>query len=452
MKTRIKRSVAVAIAMCAVLSVLGCGDSGIASNAVAPGGNLGGPADAGWFSAWGTAIYTTYPNGPLTMGGISVSTGVFVGNEAVNQSFRMVIRPSTGGIRVRVRFSNAFGTQPLVLENVVIAQRAAPTGPAISANTPLTFAGARSIRIPVGEEVVSDGADFSFAAGQDLAVSFHAPEATGPMSWHSEAFSLQYASLPNSGDVTGDTSGLSFININRGWFFLSGLDVQADPATLLPGRATPPTIVIFGDSITDGFGSAIELNARFPDLFAQRLQAAGITAGVVNMGINSNTVLSNDEPLTRGLPGVQRFAGDVLSRSNLRTVFILLGTNDLSQSKPAEAVYEGLRLLADQARTKGVCVVVSTILPRADPPVPFGWDIATEEPERQKLNAMILASPVFDATVDLSSVMANPLLPNLPFQPYFVEGLHPNPIGYQVLANGIPLEILLPPPMGTCGR
>ncbi len=109
---------------------------------------------------------------------------------------------------------------------------------------------------------------------------------------------------------------------------------------------------------------------------------------------------------------MQRFARDVLNRSNARAVFILLGTNDLSFPKTAGEIYDGLVTMARQAQAQGLCVMVSTILPRNDPPLPFGWDAATEEPERQRLNQMILASTEFDAVADLaSSFNALPLAP-----------------------------------------
>jgi lysophospholipase L1-like esterase len=374
---------------------------------------------------------------------------MFPGNEAVNQSFRMMIHPSMGGQRVRVTFSNAYGDRPLVLEQVSIARRQAASGAAIVASTakPLSFRGQRRVSIPAGQEAVSDGADFSFAVGDDLAVSFHAPGPTGPMSWHSEAFSTQYATAPGSGDQTADASGASFSNLDRGWLFLAGLDVQASA-----NSATPPAIVFLGDSITDGFGSTPERNERYPDFFARRLQEAGIEAGIVNVGINSNTVTPARDPLTTGEPAVQRFARDVLARSNLKAVFILEGTNDLSFGKPAEEVYAGLVTLAQQAHARGACMVVSTVLPRNDPPQPFGWDAGVEEPQRQALNRMILASTVFDATVDLGRAMENPAVANQPFQPYFVEGLHPNSTGYEVMANAIEPELLLPAPLGRCRR
>ena len=153
-----------------------------------------------------------------------------------------------------------------------------------------------------------------------------------------------------------------------------------------------------------------------------------------------------------GPPAIERFDRDVLSVSGVRSIFILEGTNDLSFPKSADEIYAGLVEMADQAHARGLCVVVSTILPRNDPQPIYGWDAATEEPERKKLNKLILSSAAFDATVDLSSVMANPLAPDQPFQAYFVDGLHPNPLGYSTMANAIPIEPLLPPPIGSCTR
>lgn len=121
-----------------------------------------------------------------------------------------------------------------------------------------------------------------------------------------------------------------------------------------------------------------------------------------------------------------------------------------SASAGSEVINTGLVTIAGLARAKGVCVVVSTVLPRNDPSLLFDWDAATEEPQRQRLNELILASTDFDATLDLAAAVASPGATNQPFQPFFVEGLYPNSVGYQVMADAIPLESLLPPPLGRC--
>jgi lysophospholipase L1-like esterase len=403
-----------------------------------------------WTSAWGTAIYTTFPNGPLSGFG-APPTGQFDNNEAVDQSFRMMIYPTVGGDRVRLQLSNVFGTQPLRIENISIAKRQVATGPAIDAASlvPVLVNGQSSITIPVGETVVTDVVEFSYAYAEHLAVNFHVPGPSGPMSWHAEAFATQYVSAANSGDVSQEASGSGLSNGERGWFFLNGMDVQID----LAEEPVPLSVVAFGDSITDGFVSIPDTNGRYPDLLAARIQSMNLNVGVINSGINSNSVNAVRDPITTGIAGTERFAIDVLQRAGVRSVFILLGTNDLSSGATADSTYAGLVNLAQQAHAAGICTVVSTILPRNDPPGIFAWDVATDEPQRQRLNELILTGGDFDfVTDDLATALENPAVENQPNNLLFVEGLHPNPAGMQVLADAIPLAPLLPAPYGSCAR
>lgn len=405
-----------------------------------------------WVSVWGTATYTTFPNGPLTQDGFTPNTAAFEDNQANNQSFRMMIYPSLGGNKIRLRFENSYGEQAISINNVSIAKRAADTGPAIDGSTlaPVTFNGETSVTIAAGEIALSDGTEFVYSYGDHLAINFHIPNQSGPMSWHAEAFATQYISAVNSGDVSQDETGAALSNGDRGWFFLSGMDAEFELES--DTAAEPLGIAIFGDSITDGFVSTPERNERYPDFLARRLQTANIQAGVINLGINSNTVNNERDPITTGDHGTLRFNRDVISRTDIRSVMILLGTNDLSNGASAETAYAGLVDLAEQAHAAGICTLVSTILPRNDPPQPFGWDAATEEPQRRKLNDMILNSDVFDAVADIGKAMENPAIEHQPNQPFFVEGLHPNSVGMEALANAIPLEPLLPPPLGSCNR
>jgi lysophospholipase L1-like esterase len=67
--------------------------------------------------------------------------------------------------------------------------------------------------------------------------------------------------------------------------FLSGVEVETAGA----GRA----LVVVGDSISDGAGSTLDANQRWPDHLANRLNAKGAPGwGVVNMGISGNRVLA----------------------------------------------------------------------------------------------------------------------------------------------------------------
>ncbi|MDD3763447.1 MAG: GDSL-type esterase/lipase family protein [Nevskiales bacterium] len=404
----------------------------------------------GWIGAWGAAPYGPFPAGPLTALGLPLdplgmtALSLFVNQQAVDQSFRMIVHPTIGGTRVRVRLSNLMGDRPLRLRSVRIARRL--LGPAVTpqTDTPLRFGGATEISIPPGAEIVSDAADFTFAFGDDLAVSYHVVGESGPMTWHAVSFGLNYVGLPMAGDVSGDTTGLSFVEQpSVGWFFLSGIDVLAPDAA--------GTIVAIGDSITDGAYEIPESNTRWPDFLARRLAGAGIEMGVLNEGINSNTVTTVGDTAAEGPPLVQRFERDVLQRPGVRSVLIFEGTNDLSAGVDANAVYADLLTLVGRARAADLCVVLATIPPRDD--ACCGWSRAAHEPQRQALNALIRNTGGIDAIVDFEAVLASPLEPTRPNPLLFAPDLlHPNSVGFMAMADAVPLDALVPPPMGSCGR
>jgi len=63
-------------------------------------------------------------------------------------------------------------------------------------------------------------------------------------------------------------------------------------------------IVTFGDSITDGNGSTVDANHRWPDSLAQRLaKAGGAPVAVLNEGISGAKVLSDRMGTNALVPG-----------------------------------------------------------------------------------------------------------------------------------------------------
>ncbi|HSW13662.1 MAG TPA: GDSL-type esterase/lipase family protein [Solimonas sp.] len=431
-----------------------CGSSGGVST---DSGTAATPKD-GWVGAWAAAPYGPYPLGPLS-GVLPIPIPAEIplppipsylpGNQAVDQSFRMIVRPTLGGETLRLRLSNLVGDRPLHIGPVQVARRL--LGPAIlpGSSRAVLFGGQPEVTIAPGAEAISDAVDLAYTAGSDLAVSFHVIGESGPITWHAVSFALSYVGLPNASDTTGDLSGLTFPQPTMGWFFLSGIDVLAPDS--------PGAIVAIGDSITDGAYSVPETNTRWPDFFAQRLQRAGIEMGVLNQGINSNTVTREAVDTVsayQGQPAVDRFDRDVLDRAGVRSVLIFEGTNDLGAGRAAEEIHAGIRDLSDRAHAAGLCVVVGLIPPRLDviPPL-FSWDLATMEPQRQRLNELIRADTSFDALADFEAALALPGMPSLPnVALYFPDLLHPNSLGFAAMAQAVPLEALVPPPAGHCTR
>lgn len=416
-----------------LITSCGSSDNSASPSAGKSGNNLVG--------AWSAAPYGPYPLGPLTMDTPlgttpgSVTAARFDNDQARDQSFRMIINPTISGTQARIRLSNLKGDRPVRFESISVS-RVLPQSPVLTGErVSLTFGGKPFVIAQPGEEVISDVVDFTLTAQEDLAVSFHVAGESGPMTWHAVSFAPQYISAPGSGDVTSDSAGLAFTGVSVGWFFISGLDVV--------NAQSPGALVAIGDSITDGAYQT--LNQRWTDRLATRLNDAGLQIGILNQGINSNTVteLAQDEPY-RGSPAVLRVDRDVLQRSGVKGVIIFEGTNDLGAGVKAEPVIAGLQDLIRRARSAGLCVFMATITPRAD--VAFGWfpdGPTVKEPERIKINDWIRQQAAVDGVIDFEAVLAVPGAPGIPNAAlYTPDLLHPNPLGFRQMGDAIDIDAL----------
>jgi len=204
-------------------------------------------ADDAWVATWGAS-----PVAPLPAN--TTNTGF------TNQTVRLIVHTSLGGNEVRVRLSNAFGTESLAIGAAHVAFRSMNAGIASGTDRALTFSGSNSVTIPPGALVVSDSVKLDVPALADLAVSLYLPGPTGQATWHAAALSTNYISKP--GDFTG-TADLPVDHTVASWFYLTGVEVKSSKDTL--------AIVTFGDSITDGTRSTPDTNHRWPNLLAERL-------------------------------------------------------------------------------------------------------------------------------------------------------------------------------------
>ena len=398
-----------------------------------------------WSGAWSSPATAPYP---LVTGLEDINIGSFnllslvdsvlaPGTTATGRSFRTIIKPSIGGNQVRLRFSNVHGTHPLVIEDVNIAT--AIFGAVIADDvTDVLFSHQSRVEIPPGAELLSDPVVFSVNPDNKLAVSFDVVEQTGPITWHSLAWEISYVSLYGI-EGQSDRSGFPFIVPTMSTFFLSGLEVRA-PDTL-------GTVVVLGDSITEGVFHVPGSNKAWPDFLAERFREQNIPYGVLNQGVSANRVLEDERASESAL---KRFDRDVIDQTNVKSLIILEGTNDLGSGQQAAEIFAGILALAMKARELGICVTVSTITPRADWFI--DWDNSKEQ-QRRLLNQMIIAnSDAFDVVVDLSSVLSDPFWPEIPYLFYYSPDLlHPLPTGFQAMANAIPVSKILPPPHGECG-
>nr|WP_267872141.1 GDSL-type esterase/lipase family protein [Massilia niastensis] len=268
-----------------------------------------------WCATWGCA-----PAGPTP----TASTLSFS-----NQTLRLVARASIGASRVRVRLSNEMGGTELRIGAARIGLRGPGATVVAGTNFPLSFGGRSWVSIPAGAPVLSDPVALPVPAFAELAVSLYLPGTVQGSTMHSAACQTSYAS------TAGDHSALAALPVQRSfssWPFLTEIDADS-PATAL---------VVAGDSITDGIGSTVNTNRRWPDWLAQRLrhEPGGSTRyAVVNRGISANRMLL-DTPtaLLAGHDLLERFDRDVLATPGLRVFGVLIGINDINQRHHPQSI------------------------------------------------------------------------------------------------------------------
>src|ERR1051326_2472485 len=95
-----------------------------------------------------------------------------------DQTLRLIVHTSAGGKKVRIRISNTYGDQPLVIGSAHAARRAAGADIDSKSDRALTFGGKQSVTIAGRGAVVSDAVEFDVPPLSDLAISLFLPQST----------------------------------------------------------------------------------------------------------------------------------------------------------------------------------------------------------------------------------------------------------------------------------
>ncbi len=390
---------------------------------IAIAGQQGRP-DAGWVAAW-TA-------GPQQQVGAL--------KPLANRTVRAHIALSVGGSRLRVRFSNEYGTKPLMIGGATVGL----TGPdgAIRPGTlrKMTFGGAASILIPIGAPAYSDPIDLQIPAGAaTAAVSLYLPGEVMPETYHRQVAAQDNPAGPRAAaeiSEEGDFTGQSTIAgaTPSPYLFLTRVDVL-DP------RAAG-VVVVMGTTRTAGTG-------HWPEFLAQRLNAGGRPMSVVNASLVAN-------PLTRPYPGggdagLARFDRDVLTQPGITHVVIADAINDIgqpggpvipaSEMPTVESLSAAYLQLAARARARGVKAIVTTLMPFEGVPFPNFYS-----PEKEKLrvalNQWIRGSRAFDGLIDLDAIMRDPDNPAR-FRPelHTANNFAPNEKGERMISDAIDMKL-----------
>ncbi|TDH61433.1 SGNH/GDSL hydrolase family protein [Dankookia rubra] len=351
-----------------------------------------------------------------------------------DQTLREIVHVSLGGPQLRLRLTNSYGAQTLVVGAVHVARAAEGSGIRPGTDRPVTFAGQPGASIPPGAVLVSDPVDLAVPALSDLAVSLYVPQDTGPATQHTLGVQTSYVT---AGDATGAESFPPDAATILTRPFLSNVEVLGTPQSY--------AVVTLGDSITDGYNSTVDANARWPDQLARRLRAQyGNRVAVSNAGISGNRVLHD----AIGPNALARFDRDVLVQAGARFVTVLEGINDIGFSvalAPAEAVtaeqiIAGYRQLIARAHDQGLTIYGCTLTPFQG----AGYYSEAGEAKRQAVNAFIRGGG-FDGVIDFDKAVRDPQNPAMLLAAYDSgDHLHPSDAGYAAMAAAIDLSLFDP--------
>jgi lysophospholipase L1-like esterase len=374
---------------------------------------------------------TTWMANPQPTWGNELPLPTRIPEALADSTIHQKLRVSIGGSQVRVVISNEYGKQPLLIG---AARVAAPEG----ASQVLKFGGEEQVSIAPGETRTSDPIALTVPDLGELVVSLYLPQRTPLATFHWDG--KQTALIAPGNQV--DAQRLAGKEQVEARLFLSDILVDAP----LDSRA----LVVLGDSITDGNGSTLDSNRRWPDFLAQRLAAKNVA--VLNGGISGARLLEDG----MGASALARFERDVLSKPGVKSVVLMLGINDISWPGTAfapnaplpslEKLIASYQQLINQAHHHNLRIIGTTLLPfegALEGSIIEHYHSAPKEQLRQALNQWIRTGQAFDAVIDFDQMTRDPRHPTR-LLPLMDSGdhLHPGDVGNKAMAEGVDLQVL----------
>ncbi len=374
------------------------------------------PEEDGWVAAWASAQLTTGVNETPT-------------NPPLKEnSCRQQIRPSIGGDKIRITFSNLNGDIPLEIEAAHIAHLIDPNSSAIDplTDTVITFNGGEtSVKLIPGQEIVSDEIDFSFEALDNLAITTKFGRFVGgTITSHTASRCTTWVAEGNHVDAESFPAGCEEMT---SWYYLAELDVWAEAGT--------KTLICFGDSITDGAAGITNSFPRYSDTLATLLNSDPdySNVSVVGKGIGG-TVFRGEW----GTAGMARLERDVLNVPGARYVILLYGVNDIGGASEdiSQSLIDTYKVLIEKCHEKGIKVYGATIVPFGG----NGYYSELHEKIRVKVNEFIMSDKSgFDGYIDFAAALADPADETRMAAEYNVSAwndwLHPGNAGYKKMGE-----------------
>jgi len=370
-----------------------------------------------WIGTWATAPQTV------------VKSFMPYNNNMTNRSVRQVVKVSVGGDVIRLKLSNIYSMQPVVIRSVYIAH--AKDSSDIDAKSAVYFKFGNNYKatIPAGKQITSDALKFPLKNLERVAITINYTSAPDIPTVHMGSRTTSYIMK----GVTNAHSSFAKAFKENHWYNISGIDVYTMKTNM-------SAIAIMGNSITDGKCSTDNAQNRWPDVMSEMLQLKHkiTNQGVLNLGIGNNRVTV---PGGFGALAKERFDRDILGQSGVKKVIILEGVNDIGAAKSgnsetvARQIIESIQGMVKKAKARKMKVYLGTITPFKG----AGYYTHFHEAARCYVNDWIRSqakSKEVDGILDFAKLLQDPADDRKMKREYASsDWLHPNPTGYKVMGT-----------------
>ena len=367
----------------------------------------------GWIGTWATAPQTV------------VKSFMPYNNNMSNRSVRQVVKVSIGGDMIRLKLSNIYSTEPVVIRSIYIAHAKDSFAIAPKSAKYLKFGNQYKVTIPAGKSITSDALPYDLKPLQRLAITINYTSAPSVPTVHMGSRTTSYIMK----GVTNAHSNFVKAFRENHWYNISGIDVYTMNNNM-------SAIAIIGNSITDGKCSTDNAQNRWPDVMSEMLQLKHkiTNQGVLNLGIGNNRVTV---PGGFGALAKERFDRDILMQNGVKKVIIFEGVNDIGAARSgssetvARQIIESIQGMVKKAKARKMKVYLGTITPFKG----AGYYTHFHEAARLYVNDWILSQARnVDGILDFAKLLQDPNDDRRMKREYASnDWLHPNPTGYKAM-------------------
>ena len=367
----------------------------------------------GWIGTWATAPQTV------------VKSFMPYNNNMSNRSVRQVVKVSIGGDMIRLKLSNIYSTEPVVIRSIYIAHAKDSFAIAPKSAKYLKFGNQYKVTIPAGKSITSDALPYDLKPLQRLAITINYTSAPSVPTVHMGSRTTSYIMK----GVTNAHSNFVKAFRENHWYNISGIDVYTMNNNM-------SAIAIIGNSITDGKCSTDNAQNRWPDVMSEMLQLKHkiTNQGVLNLGIGNNRVTV---PGGFGALAKERFDRDILMQNGVKKVIIFEGVNDIGAARSgssetvARQIIESIQGMMKKAKARKMKVYLGTITPFTG----AGYYTHFHEAARLYVNDWIRSqAKKADGILDFAKLLQDPNDDRRMKREYASnDWLHPNPAGYKAM-------------------